>query len=429
MEESELFEKLKVSVENQHNELSEIRLKQQTSKQSLDLLNAQNNDSQNQVYKLEKEIAILNIQKEALFQESNRNMADTESKETELNEFNRVITELKEQLDQKKIDYRQTREHEDELERQIQRSDQQIKNQKDLLNQESRMLDSKQNEYNLTKSMIDNLEGFPESIRFLRKNAGWAKQAPLLSDILFCQEECRISIENYLEPFMNHYVVETQAEAAQAIQLLSDSSRGRANFFILEALDNIDKIHRTNIDTEGLIPALNVIDTDEKYRSLCEILLFNVYLLKSSEENELRTALPLDQVVILSKTGMFSKTRNSMSGGSVGLFEGKRIGRAKNLEKLSKEINNGESSIIKLKKSIAEEEKRLNDLVNSSKKDIIQQTQFEINRLENEFTSVKTKQEQYVTFIENSLNRKQDIELKINSIQNLRTSIVRIKEQ
>ncbi|MDO8991420.1 MAG: chromosome segregation protein SMC, partial [Daejeonella sp.] len=284
--------------------------------------------------------------------------------------------------------------------------------------QESRKLDSKQNEYNLTKSMVDNLEGFPESIRFLKKNAGWTKQAPLFSDILFCREEYRIAIENYLEPVMNHYVVETQAEAVQAIQLLSDSSRGRANFFILDALNVAGKRPSVNTERKDLIPALEIIDTNAKYRPLCEMLLYNVYLLQSGEENELRSALPSEPVVILSKTGMFTKTRTGMSGGSVGLFEGKRIGRAKNLEKLSKEINSGETLIVKLKNSIAEEEIKLKDLIDSSQKDLLQESQQEINRLSNEYTSVKTKQEQYLAFIENSLNRKQDIEQKIASIGN-----------
>lgn len=418
LQESEILEKLRISTENQHQGINELRLEQQKSKAALDAISIENNELQNQVYKLEKDIAILNIQKEALHQESSRNMADTESKEVELNEFNKVITELKSKLDNKQKEYIQNKELEDELERQIRRSTEQLKEKKETLNQESRKLDSKQNEYNLTKSMVDNLEGFPESIRFLKKNAGWTKQAPLFSDILFCREEYRIAIENYLEPVMNHYVVETQAEAVQAIQLLSDSSRGRANFFILEALNIAGKRPLVNTERKDLIPALEIIDTDAKYRPLCEMLLYNVYLLQSGEENELRSALPSEQVVILSKTGMFTKTRTGMSGGSVGLFEGKRIGRAKNLEKLSKEINNGETLIVKLKNSIAEEEIKLKDLIDSSQKDLLQESQLEINRLSNEYTSVKTKQEQYLAFIENSLNRKQDIEQKIASIAN-----------
>jgi chromosome segregation protein len=85
---------------------------------------------------------------------------------------------------------------------------------------DGRKLDAKQNEYNLTKSLVDNLEGFPESIRFLKKNTNWAKTVTLFSDILFCKEEYRVAIENYLEPLMNHYVVNTYDEAIAAINLL-----------------------------------------------------------------------------------------------------------------------------------------------------------------------------------------------------------------
>lgn len=418
LQESEFLEKLRTSAGQQHTEINELRIQQQKAKTELDSVNAMNNELQNQVYKLEKDIAILNIQKEALYQEGSRNMADTESKETELNEFNKVITGITELLGIKQKEFDHNKELEEELQRQIQRSTDQLRAQKELLNQESRKLDSKQNEYNLTKSMVDNLEGFPESIRFLKKNAGWARQAPLFSDILFCREEYRIAIENYLEPVMNHYVVETQADAIQAIQLLSNSSRGRANFFILEALKSAPKRSAVLSGRAELIPALDIIDTDARYRPLCEMLLYNVFLLQSGEESEMRSALPNEQLAILSKSGMFSKTRTGMSGGSVGLFEGKRIGRAKNLEKLSKEISSAETAILKLKSTIAEEEERLKNLAESSQKDRIQISQLEINRLSNEFTSVKTKQEQYLAFIENSLNRKQDIELKINSISN-----------
>jgi len=418
LQETETLERLRISTEIQQEGISELRLMQQKSKESLDTLSLENNELQNQVYKLEKDIAILNIQKEALDQESKRNLADTESKENELNEFNKVILELGTQLDSKQKEFIQNKEVEDELDQQILRLGEQLKEQKEILNQESRKLDSKQNEYNLTKSMVDNLEGFPESIRFLKKNAGWTKQVPLFSDILFCKEEYRISIENYLEPIMNHYVVENQHDAIHAIQLLNDSSRGRANFFILDALNYNAKLPTIKTERKDLIPALDVIDTDAKYRPLCEMLLYNVYLLESGEDNEFRSELPKEQVVILSKTGMFSKTRTGMSGGSVGLFEGKRIGRAKNLEKLAKEINATETIMVKLKDSIEEKENKLKDCMASSKKDILNRFQIEINRLNNELTTVKTKQEQYLAFIENSLNRKQDIEHKITSINN-----------
>ena len=418
LQESEILEKIRTTTSLQHLEITELRTKQQKSKTDLDLFSNENNVLQNQVYKLEKDIAILHIQKDALYQESSRNMEDTRSKETELNEFNKVIDEIDEKLKNKQKEFNQNKELENELSIQIQRSTEQLKGLNESLNQESRKLDAKQNEYNLTKSMVDNLEGFPESIRFLKKNTSWAKQAPLFSDILFCREEYRIAIENYLEPVMNHYVVETQTEAIQAIRLLNDSSRGRANFFILDALNKISKRNSDKLPSQNLISALDIIDTDSKYRPLCEMLLYHVYLLESGDDQEIKSALPEEQYIILSKSGMFSKTRMGMSGGSVGLFEGKRIGRAKNLEKLSKEISNTESGIIKLKNALSSEDEKLKSLQESSQKENLQILQLEINKLENELTSVKTKQEQYLAFIENSLNRKQDIELKISSISN-----------
>jgi len=418
LQESELLETIQSSVNIQHTDLESLRLSQQKAKSDLDILSRENNELQNQVYKLEKDIAILNIQRDALHQESNRNVADTQAKEGELNEFNKIITELQDNVAKKQSEYNLATEKENELQQQITLINEQLVQDKELLNQESRKLDSKQNEYNLTKSMVDNLEGFPESIRFLKKNAGWTKQAPLFSDILFCREEYRIAIENYLEPVMNHYVVETQAEAVQAIRLLSESSRGRANFFVLEALKSIPPRPSVNTSNTEVIPAMDIIDTDAKYRSLCEMLLYNVFLIQSGEEEELKSSLPSEQVVLLSKSGMFSKTRTGMSGGSVGLFEGKRIGRAKNLEKLSKDISTAEGTIAKLTLSIGEQTLRLDSKKVASQHDLIQQFQFDINRLNNEFTSVKTKQEQYLAFIENSLNRKQDIEFKIKSISN-----------
>ncbi|HEY1024566.1 MAG TPA: chromosome segregation protein SMC [Sphingobacteriaceae bacterium] len=412
LQESQTLQTLKSSLEDQKLEVDELRLQQQSAKSGLDQLSKETSDLQNEVYKLEKELAILQIQKDALHQESHRNIADAQSKETELSEFNKVVSELESRQKniQNELDSDLT--FENELQGALTETEELIASQKETLNTISRKIDAKQNEYNLTKSMVDNLEGFPESIRFLKKNTSWAKSAPLLSDILFCKEDYRIAIENYLEPVMNHYVVETQTEAVQAIRLLSDASRGRANFFVLDALQTVKRAE-ISTTSEKLVSALDIIDVEKRYRPLCEMLLQNVYLLIAGEEEELTTEMPKEQVVILGGSGKFSKSRTTMSGGSVGLFEGKRIGRAKNLENLAKEIKSFETQITNLKTSIGAESEKLIVLRNSSKREVIGKLQQEINQINNELISVKTKQEQYQTFIENSQNRKHDIEQKI----------------
>ncbi|HEY0900423.1 MAG TPA: chromosome segregation protein SMC, partial [Sphingobacteriaceae bacterium] len=145
-------------------------------------------------------------------------------------------------------------------------------------------------------------------------------------------------------------------------------------------------------------------------------LLQNVYVLIAGEEEELATEMPQEQVVILSRSGKFSKSRTSLAGGSVGLFEGKRIGRAKNLENLAKEIKSLENQITNLKTSLSTENEKTIVLRNSSQKQAIQSLQTELNKLSNELVTVKTKSEQYQAFIENSQNRKSDIEQKIAAI-------------
>ncbi|MNR07280.1 Chromosome partition protein Smc [compost metagenome] len=142
---------------------------------------------------------------------------------------------------------------------------------------------------------------------------------------------------------MNHYVVEKYADAVQAINLLTDASRGRANFFILE---NIPDKTPNLAEHEGLVSALSVTEVDKKYQHLCTLLLQNVYIAVNEQENRFKTT-PGDTLTVLAKNGKYAQTKFTLAGGSVGLFEGKRIGRAKNLENLAKEIKASESLINK----------------------------------------------------------------------------------
>ena len=418
LQESSTLDTQKSDVSFRKTELDELRLNQQKAKLIMDTGHRDSNELQNKIYQLEKETAILNIQQDALQQESKRNAEDANSKEIELSNFNRHIADLENRLETKQSELKMGWQLEEKLQLDINYTAEDVLLQKEQLNQHSRKLDSKQNEYNLTKSLVDNLEGFPESIRFLKKNTQWAKQAPLLSDVLFCKEEYRIAIENYLEPVINHYVVESQQEAVQAIRLLNDSSKGRANFFILDAVSRVEKLPLIKAESEKLISALDIITVDDKYLRLCEMLLYNVYVLQNGEDEELNTSLPPEHVVILSGSGKFSKSGIGMTGGSVGLFEGKRIGRVKNLENLAKELKTLELVIFGFKTSIEQENQKLVILKSSSQQSILQQIQEDINRLGNEHISVKTRQEQYVAFIENSQNRGHDITLKIAAISN-----------
>ncbi|RWY54090.1 chromosome segregation protein SMC [Mucilaginibacter gilvus] len=395
-----------------------LRLSQTEARAELNELNAVNNRLQNQVYKTEKDIDILNIQQQALEQESLRNMEDASNKEVELSHFNRVVAELDSRTETLKSEYELAVDAENKLQEQIVSTEGELKTVTESIAADSRKLDAKQNEYNLTKSMVDNLEGFPESIRFLKKNTNWAKNIALFSDILFCKEEYRIAIENYLEPLMNHYVVNNYDEAIAAINLLSNSSKGRAQFFILDNYK--DETTASPPQQISGIPALSVIEVDTRYAPLCTHLLKNVYLVNDNTEQDINNANLPDGVVLIGKSGKFNKSKHTMAGGSVGLFEGKRIGRAKNLDNLLKEIKQAETRIGSFKNQSQALQSTLTSLKASGRANEIRQKQTDLNKLNTELVTVKTKQEQYQAFIENSLNRKQDI---ANRIAGIKTEI------
>jgi len=394
--------------------VDELRVQQGSARAELNELTNINNRLQNQIYKTEKDIDILQIQEQALEQESQRNIEDATNKEAELSHFNQVVAELQSRAETMEKDLELIINFESQLQQQIKDTESESEIVKDTVIKESRKLDAKQNEYNLTKSMVDSLEGFPESIRFLKKTAGWAKNAPLFSDVLFCQEEYRVAIENYLEPLMNYYVVENYDEAISAINLLSNSAKGRVQFFVLSNYDNSAAGPATIADA---IPALSVIEVEKRYQGLCDHLLKNVYLVNDSTENDLNNTTIHGDMVLIGKSGKFNKSKFTMAGGSVGLFEGKRIGRAKNLENLAKEIKSIDNRLIDLRHKSEELQSKLAALKASGKSSEINQQQQDLNRLNTELITVKTRQEQYQAFIENSRNRKEDIALKINSIK------------
>lgn len=414
-DEQNKLDSFKDNLKSNKSEVDALRGQQQSAKGKLDIFNKSNAELQAKIYKLEKDLAVFNIQKEALLQEAVRNSVDTEAKETELVQFDSAVAELEGRVEAQQLQYDSAHQLEEELQAQILACQTNLEEFKAQLAKDLRLVDAKQNEYNLTKSLIDNLEGFPDSIRFLKKNAGWKKQPPLFSDVLFCQEDYRVAIENYLEPIMNHYVVETQQDAVQAIQLLSDAAKGRANFFVLEAIDTA--VTQPLPPRDNLMCALDVITVDDKYKALCTLLLQHVYILKQESEKEMEQKLPETGQVILQKNGRYAKHHLGLSGGSVGLFEGKRIGRAKNLEVLSQEIKTLNQEIAKLEDKITAETARLEALRGNSQKELIDELRFQLNRLNNELITVKTKQEQYQAFISNSQLRKKDIQEKIATIE------------
>ena len=167
-----------------------------------------------------------------------------------------------------------------------------------------------------------------------------------------------------METYLNYYVVKNVDEALKAISLLSQSQRGKANFFLMDQLS----AHAPNRVPcpEGMVHALDIVDVEEAYLPLCRHLLGNVWLTESEKSEELM-AIDADGV-ILSEGGKYVKSKFTLAGGSVGLFEGKRIGRKKNLEILDKEISQLTKEGKQLSTNFEQTRKALSTLKNATQK-------------------------------------------------------------
>lgn len=301
---------------------------------------------------------------------------------------------------------------ENQRQEQLQQTEDLIENVREDLTKVNRKLDSKRNEYNLIKSLVDNLEGFPESIKFLSKNKNWDKNVPLLSDIFYCSPEYRVAIENYLEPYLSYYVVENLAAALAAIQLLDKSKKGKANFFILDAFANNSVVEVTTF--EATTRALDVVELDEKYQALANNLLGNV-LINDADDNI--QSIDNESVILLSKSGKYIQKRFSISGGSVGAFEGKRIGRKKNLELLSKEIEMLKEQKEQLStqfQALQDQQKRLKQA--DKTREIRKETE-QLNRLKREAVSIQTRLENFETYLKEAQVKKEQAERRIKNIE------------
>ncbi len=366
---------------------------------------------QEESFEVNKGVEIREIQVSSFKQELERTATDTNQQSASLQEFDKKLVVLQEDVGEKTVYLDKLKREEEDVITRISSLEKTIEMIREEMTETGRKLDARQNEYQLTKSLVENLEGFPEAIKFLKKNVAWTKNAPLLSDILSTSEEYRVAIENYLEPYLNYYIVDHESEAYEAINILSDASKGKANFFIL---DSFEKFASSPVEMypPNSFPATQIIEFDPKYTKLMSFILDKVYFYEGDVKN-----IPAeDNNTFITKSGKVTKRKFSLSGGSVGLFEGKKIGRAKNLEKLEKEIKELSKKVDDVRYSLVDRQRELERLRNNTLKQQIEEAQNSIKLVNDEFISVKTKQEQFSHMLNHADLRREDILEKIDSL-------------
>ncbi len=410
-----ILEQLQNQLQELKSELDKTRTAHDTLKSDISRISSTAQGIQGSMHESEKSMAVTQARKDSLEREIDRLINDTAAKETEHTQFHEQAEKSKEHKETKENDLNALLASEEHIASEIIRLDEELKKMTEDVIANGRKLDARQNEFNLTKSLVENLEGYPESLRYLRKNSS-SSSAPLFSEILSCPAEYKTAIENYLDPFMNYFVIESIEEASKSINLLSEASKGRANFFILKNFENnnIPSLESVN----GCIPAMSIIDVEDRFRPLCQHLLRNVYVVAENQDQTPYLQESNTSSVFISKNGKYCRTKHSLSGGSVGLFDGKRIGRAKHLETLGSEIEKLSASLEQTKIHRDEVQRQL--LSNKQQKERFtadkNRLQQEANKAVHEFSSLKNKAEHLVSTMENNQKILEDLQAQRKAI-------------
>ncbi len=246
-----------------------------------------------------------------------------------------------------------------------------------------RKVDARQNELDLLEQMIQNLEGYPDSIKFLHDE--WTNQAPLLSDVLKVDDSARLALEQYLDNYLNYYVCDSMEQAIKAISLLTQSQKGKANFFILDHLDHVT-IQQSN--NHALKAASQFVNAEAKYQKLIGKLLGNAFIYEG-QLNELNGLAQSDHD-ILAINGTFIKTKQSISGGSVGLFEGNKLGRQQKLDSLKETIVELNASISRKENTKSELEQEVQSVDEEGQLQVIERLRIEQNQINEELVKLNT---------------------------------------
>ena len=424
-EEEQLLVELQEKVESNKFEIEDKRKIFDDKRTGVDQLRSKLQQIQHSQFDAEKRVAVADTTIQNLQRNNAQLSEEKQNREYQLQQLHIELQEKEEALEIKRNELQQLQEQHENAKAQIFETQQQLEVLRNELAEENRKLDARKNEYALLKSLVDSMEGYPESIKFLHKNPDWNHTAPILSDIIYVQEEYRAAVENVLEPYLNYYVVNNLAEGLQAIHLLDNNKKGKANFFLLEKFSDI------KLDThqpENTIKALDVVEVDDQYSQLASYLLGNVYI--AQNEDAINNS---NGAVVLEKSGKYVKGKYTLTGGSVGLFEGKKIGRVKNLEKLHDEIILQEAVVNALKTEIQKKHNAVIGFNEQLKENAIRQTQNEINQLINQVFASRNKIENLQTAQQHAQQRLEDIDVRLqdehDSISATRESLQLLNQQ
>lgn len=428
--EAESLEEQRDQLENLRNTLDEKRETFDVKKRKLEEERHNLQQFQRRQFDAEKKVAVADTSVMNLQRSMQQIQEEKAQRALQIAQLNREKQDTDDQLQHRQDDLQALVTRHEEVKSKILESQEQLETLRARSVEENRKLDARRNEHDLLKSLVDSLEGYPDSIKFLKKNKEWDSNAPLLSDVFVVKDEYRTALEYVLDNYLNYYVVKDVDEAAQAVRLLESNKKGKANFFLLNQFESAQNSSNSQPQA-GLTPALSVIQVDEQYKALAQHLLGHVYI---ADQTDTVTGTEVHNGnVIIEKNGKTLRGKYNLGGGSIGLFEGNKIGRAKNLERLAADIESLTASTTQLKQQISETQTQITGFNQELNDRAIEQSRNEINKLNNQTINLAHRIENFEHLNLTGEKRLQDLQDQFSELQegisDTRTELEEITEQ
>lgn len=422
-EESKLTE-LEGSLAQLKEAVEEKRIVFDENRMAIDAIRKENQLIQRAQFEAEKKVAVADTSIQNIQRSISQIKDENAQRQLQISKLKEEKNAKDQDVSDKEKALTQLQTEQERIREQILSTQNQVEDLRITLAEEGRKLDARKNEHALLKSLIDSMEGYPESVKYLHKNANWNHHAPLLSDIIYVKEEYRAAVENVLDPYLNYYVVNNLSEGLEAVHLLDENKKGKANFFLLDKFTDEVRSDSPN----NTISALSVVEFDSTYSKLASYLLGNVFIAENEEALQHSNG-----AVVIEKSGRYVKGKYSLSGGSVGLFEGKKIGRAKNLEKMEEGIRAQEKIVNEIKSEILIKHDAVAAFNDQLKEQDIRQAQQELNNLKNQVFALQNKLENLSYLEQSAIGKVASLENQLNensdAIKSTREELISLNEQ
>ncbi|UCF63786.1 MAG: chromosome segregation protein SMC [bacterium] len=135
------------------------------------------------------------------------------------------------------------------------------------------------------KNLIENYEGFSESIQYImsQKN-NYKGLIDILANMVHTREEFRPALESYLEDISNYLVVEGEDTARSILSEIRKQKKGRLTLIPLSLLNNNRNSRPEHKDFDGDVKFLkDIVQYDKQYEKLFGFLFDRVVLVEDME--------------------------------------------------------------------------------------------------------------------------------------------------